>query len=529
MRFILHHFSCQSARFFRIGFFAIILLSLGISCSKQERQTTAGKQAIVARIGNNVITADEFRLSYETGFGNLKTGSDRKRTYLKYMIKERLLAQEGYRLGLDKSERVKTLERRLLDELLIESLLETEVKSKIKITPEEIRREINKSKVSFKYRYWAEDSYRKAQAVSEAMRRRGYAEVLNDMLSKDPEKRISPHKFESKYLTYLEIPPELLEAIKDLPIGEISDPVPLNGKYFIFQVLDIRRSGVTENEYKSRAGSFEQIIFQRKYQQAIARYVSQILQPRQVVAKGTAFQLLANAIREWQKTEKDKREDFDRAIRHGDSRQPALNALKNALNDPMITYSDGSISVAEFLKEFNLTKFLSQKNLEQNFIGHLQEAVKLAIRDHFLVEQAKQKNLQNTAKVQQELARWRNKWTYQEMRHRLIKNIDLKEEEVREYFRTHQTKYRLRWDKKPQLAAFAKKARQDAYLQKELNLLNRQIESLKKQFPVEINQAVLDTIKVIDFQKSHWATFQVFQMGTNRPLCPVVDPEWAGE
>lgn len=517
----------ENARRIIAGLFAFLLFLLPLSCTKKTEEPTPKKALILARVGNQVITADEFRQSYETAFGHLKSGPNPKQTYLDYMIKERLLAIEGYRMGMDKSERVKRLERRLLNELLIESLLNREIKSKIKITPEEIRREINKSKVSFKFRYWVEDDLEKAKAIAREMRQRGYAEVVDDLLRQNPEKRINPKKYETRYLTYLEISSELLDAIKDLPVGEISDPVLLHRKYYIFQVLDIRRRGITENEYKSKASSFEQIIFHRKYQEAIARYVSTLMEPKQVVTKGESFRLLANALREWEQMDEKERGNFREAVQKSDNRHPALKELKDHLNQTMVSYSGGEISLGDFLKEFNPARVTGKENEHPDFKTRLHNAVKQTIRDHFLAEEAKKKGLQEAPEVRETLTRWRNKWVFNEMREHLTREVNLSKEEVKEYFETHKSRYKMRRDVEPQLAGFLQQARLDALREKERQILNRKIEALMKKYPMEINQTVLDTLTVVDFKKSRWATFQVFQMGTNRPASPTVDPGWA--
>ena len=519
-------FKCAFTRLKLAGLFSLLFLIIFTFCSKKSDHPAGKEDQILARIGNEVITVDEFSRNYETGFGNLKTGEDRKGTYLNYMINERLLALEGYRLGLDKSERVKTRERRLLNELLIETLLNKEVRSKVKVTPDEIRQEINKAKVSFKFRYWTEDNLQKAEEVVRDMRQRGYAAVVDDLLNRNPEKHINPRKFETRYLTYMEISSELLDAIKDLPVGEISDPVLLHGKYYIFQVLDIRRSAVTENEYKSKASSFEQIIFYRKYQQAIARYVSNLMEPRQVVTRGDAFGLLAKALQEWQEAGEEEGDDFLRAVLKSDSHRPAMKNLKDHLDQVIVAYADGSISLKDFLKEFNPLRLNDKEYDGLNFNARLARVIKLAIRDHFLAEEAKKMGLQEDTAVRKTLARWRNKWVFEETRDYLTRKVNLSEEEVKRYFETHRMHYKLSKNANPQLAGFLKKARRDALRDKERQILIEKIEELKKEYPVEINRTILDTLRVIDFRKSRWATFQVFQMGTNRPASPVVDPAW---
>ncbi|MCB0297407.1 MAG: peptidyl-prolyl cis-trans isomerase, partial [Calditrichaeota bacterium] len=266
------------------------------SCSREKPDPEA---RIVARVGDKTITVREFRRNYEAGFAHLKTGPDRKRTYLDYMIKEELLALEGYRRGFDQSESVQNAQAKLLNELMVEALIEREVKSKITVSMDEIKDAINKSKVSFKFRYWPESSREKAQQIAAAMRERGYAEVVDEQLRNNPERQINPQDFETDYKNWMEVSPEVLEAIKDLPYGDISDPVEIDGQYLVFQVLDIRRQGVTTNEYIGKASTFEQMVYYRKLQEAVTRYVSDLMSPKNVVTRGESMKLLANAVLEW--------------------------------------------------------------------------------------------------------------------------------------------------------------------------------------------------------------------------------------
>ncbi|MBD3289578.1 hypothetical protein GF337_12305, partial [candidate division KSB1 bacterium] len=71
---------------FRIILVVIILIAALQNCGKKE------PQVVLAKVGDNVITADEFRYNYEFGLPHLKQGKNPKESYLNYMIKEELLA-----------------------------------------------------------------------------------------------------------------------------------------------------------------------------------------------------------------------------------------------------------------------------------------------------------------------------------------------------------------------------------------------------------------------------------------------------
>lgn len=507
--------------------FALFLTIL--SCTQQDTPRQDAVGAVVAIIGDQVITAKEFRNDYEVGFAHLKMGDDPKRTYLEYMIKEKLLALKGYELGLGESEYVRNNEAQLLNELMVEAVLEKEVKSKIRVTEEEIRDEINKSKVSFKFRYWVEPNLDRANRVAAAMRERGYADVLNDIIQSNPEARMGPRQYESDYLTHLEVPAEVLDAIKDLPYGDISDPLELDGKYFIFQVLDIRRSAVTENEYKSRASTFEQIIFYNKYQEAVNGYIAELMQPQNVVTKAEAFNLVGNALNEWLKIDRSSRGYFPARVRGAADDYPAMKALKENLNMTFFTHKTGRLTIDEFLPFLNTPRLTRQLGKDNDFGKTLHWEVRNAIRDYFLVQRAKQLDLQRSARVQQELSLWRDKWVYDVTRRHLSQNLEIEDHWVRSYFEENKHLYKTHQDNEPQFASVRNQVKGDAYRHRVNLLLNKEVETLKKRFSIEINEAVLDTITVVDFKKSPWATMQIFKAGTGRPAAPMVDPFWEPE
>ncbi len=496
----------------------IFTLLIIFSCSKKEnKHSDSGNDAIVAWVGDKTITVKDFRYNYEFGFAHLKKGNNPKKSYLEYMIKEKILTLEGYRLNFDKSEYVQNERSKLIDELLAESLIDKEVRNKIKVTPEEIRKAITKSSVSFKLRYWAEPTLESAQAVCEAMREYGYAEVVGDILQNNPEVKIDVKKFETDYLTHLEISEEIHDVIKDLPYGEISDPIEIDAQYLIVQLLDIRRKGITENEIKSKMPTFQQIIYYQKFKKETQRYTTEFMTPKKIVTKGEAFSRLSKAIIEWEKIKKDTGLKFLESVKQASEDQAALKSLKDHFNKTFMTYEGGELSVREFIDEFDPSYIKVDPDKGVNSREAINNAVALSIRDHFFVKEARQQELQNTLKVKNKLAQWTAKWVYDEARRDFTSDVKVDEQQFEVFFKKN---------KEPTFGEFGKLAKRDAYLQRALAVLNDKTENLKKDFPVKINFAVLDTITVTDFEKSRWANIQVFNAGTNRPAVPTVDPAW---
>ena len=503
------------------------LLLTVISCDYFKKS----KQPVVAEVGRRIITVDGFRRNYEFGLSNLKTGPDRKLSYLNCMINETILSQQGYRLGLQNSERVKRLEQDLIDELLVEAWFDHAVSSKITVTPQEIREAINKAKVSWKLRYWYEPNAEFAGRVREAMVERGYAAVVDEILASNPEVQVKPKDFETGYLTYLDVSDELLDAIQNLPMGEISQPIEMQGGYFLFQVVDIRRQGVTEYEYQDRAESYRQILYYRKLNKAAAVYTSQYMTPKQVTTKGEPFRLMADAVQHWAKEKTSaERTDFLAAARSAQPADGRLYELSQRLGQTLVVFKGGSWTVEDFLKQFNPGKLHKLFNDRSRLRSALSEEIALKVRDHFFAQEARAKKLDRLPSVQSQLTEWRDKWVFEECRRYYGQGVgEVDEKQAADFFNLHQSYYKMRPDDTPLLADNLKRVQRDAFHQNMLSRLQQVIDSLKVSYPVVIHHEVLDTLQTIEFAKSRWATLQVYKRSSNRLAVPIVDPGWGAK
>lgn len=504
---------------------SILLLTFNLlilNCTKKPDS----EQTIVARVGEKTITVNDFKYNYEFGLPHLKQSPDRKRSYLEFIIKEQMLSLEGYRLGLDESERVQRLEDDLLEELLVEELFEKEVHEKIKISPEQIREAVTKSKVKWKLRYWVEPAPDYANSVCQAMRQRGYSAVVSDILNNNPEVKLELEDFETDYLTWLDVSTELLDAIKDLPIGEISDPVEINGLYFIFQMVDIRREPLTEYEIQHRAESYRQTLFYRKVKENAARFVSNFMTPKNVVTNGDAFRKLSSALFEWHKKQEQLPENFMQAVESAAEKESALFDLKNNLNRTLVSFENGKWTIQDFLSRFDVNSIKANFQDKNEYREALNQQIAVKVRNHFFVKEAEKRGLHKSLSVKKELQAWQDKWVYEEARQQYLQNLKITDDQARTYFDRYKDKYKIRWDDEPKFEDFINQAKRDAYIQNAQSILNQKIDSLKQIYPIVIYQAVLDTIVVIDFEKSRWASFQIFKRSSGRMARPIVDPAW---
>ncbi|MCZ6819634.1 MAG: peptidylprolyl isomerase [Calditrichaeota bacterium] len=477
----------------------ILVFQVCLGCNRKQ---TDSEPDIVAQVGARTITAQEFRLNYEFGFAHLKKTPDKKLSYLECMINETLLSMEGYRLGLDKTERVQDLEARLLQELLVEELLRTQVSETITVSDEEIRDAITRSKVRWRLRYWVEPDFDAADRVHQKMQRQGYANVVQELLTNN-EVGFAPKDFETDYLTWLDVPPELLDAIKNLQIGEISNPIELNQVYFLMQVIDIRSEAISEYDYQYTHARFEQILFHRKLKSETTRFISEFMTPKNVVVKGGAFRTLADALAEWQQ-QNDNTLTFSEAIAEAGGKEPALQKLQIHLGEVLATFDEGRWSLKDFIGRIDPARLKTKSTGKQRFREHLKREIAITVRNYLMAKEAASEGLHKSPAVQNQLRAWRDKWVYEEMRRSYLKRNGVD----------------------PPSTELANPAKPDAHLEQTQVLLEQKIELLKKTNTVRINETVLDTISVTDFEKSRWANVFLFKNSSRRLAVPTVDPAW---
>lgn len=451
---------------------------------------------VIARVGGTLITTDEFRLCYEAGLPELKKGAttrDRKRAFLDAMINEKLLAVRGYDLGLDNTPGVRTSELLLRQELLVSALIDADVKAGISIPDSVVRDAITRSSVSFRFRYWAEPTMERAEAVAAAMRVKGFAAVTSDLAAHNPEFGLDPQKLETGYVTWLDLAEPLLHAIQNLERGVISDPVELDGAYFIFQVLDIRRTGLTENELIDRAPTMRKVLVARALQEGTKQYVAAAMIAKSIVTRGPAFRMLAAAIAEWRMRDTSARRPFTETVGLVKDDSSAMGKLLLHLDDTLVVSRDGSIPLRGMLALMNYKYVLSVTGNDPALPGNVNTAIAVAARDYFLALDAQGRKLDRLPSVREETRMWKDRWVYEATRDRL---------------RAAPPGDRL-------ITPGAKA------------MLQQTADSVRAHVRISIDYSVLDTMQVSDEGAKPGMMMQMIKGGVGRMAAPVIDPLWA--
>jgi hypothetical protein len=496
-------------------FFIPIVIILLTACSSADKE-----EAWVARVGDDVITAEEFRLNYEFGFPQYKTGDDPKRNYLEKMIAEKLIAAEARKLKLDTLSSIRNAVATVKRERLIEEVFNVKVMDEIRISDEELKAEINKSAVSFQFRFLPALSKEQAQKLKNTAESESYEQALS-MISNDlGQAPADPNDLLSSYVKAEDIDPELLAIIQDLPLQEYSEPVPYQGGWYVFQVTNLRRTPLSDYDYETKSVSYRKVLYNRKAMEGATGFISGLMEPMDLRTKRQVFNKLNPAFYDWYK-DKTLSGDIYTQVMQGDEAWHLL--IRQNLDEVLVETAHGNWTVRRWLQHFDPGLYQLRPDSFEYFSRQFANVVALVVRDYYLLDMALDEDMDEKKAIQREVRQWEDKWLFQELRARTLDQVEFTNASVQAFLNQNPERFGyesgqlISLEELPELQL--KRIRKD--------FLNHQVmkkaEEVRTRIPVEINTAVLDTIQV---SKEQRIPVQLFKQNSNRMAFPVVDPNW---
>ncbi len=486
-----------------------------LSCKAGETE-----EPWVARVGDEAITAEEFRLNYEFGFPQYKKGEQPKRNYLDKMIAEKLLAAEARNLSLDTLSSIRNAVATLKRERLIEEVFNVKVMDEITISEEEIRAEINKSAVSFQFRFLPAFSRQQAQQLKSKAEEEGFDQALG-MISNDMGNApLDPSDMQSSFVKAEDIDPQLLDIIQELPVQEYSEPVQYQGAWYVFQVTNLKRVPLSESDYSTKSVSYRKVLYNRKAMEGATEFISGLMEPMNLRTKRTVFNKLNPAFYDRYKQETLSGDILSQVLQ-GDEAWHLL--IRQNLDEVLVETAYGTWTVRRWLQHFDPGLYQLRPDSYEYFTTRFADVVALVVRDYYLLDMARDEDMERKKVVQREVRQWEDKWLFQELRARLLSDVEFTNQKVQAFLDANRQRFGYEPDQAislEQLPELQLKRVRKEYLNHQILM---QTEELRSRIPVEINTAVLDTIQV---SKEQRIPVQLFKQNSNRMAFPMLDPNW---
>ncbi len=502
------------------------------SCSrKPETEAEREKKIVLVRVGSREITAEEFRYIYEFSPGPFRLNDDPRGTILSYLIKERMLALEGYRRGFHKTPYVRRRVKHRRYNDLLEAFYRKHVHGRVRIPEEKLREAIKRSTIKYRLRVWPTKTREEAERALAEARQLGFPEFIRRKLNQREVPAQDVRNFETDWLDFLDIKPKYFRAIKDLPIGEISDPIPYGDGYALFQVIDLQREGIREDElergprYKRMRDRLHDIIAD-----SIAHaLMDSILTPLQVRVRGRVVEELLPPLRRWLRHGLPPHGSLVDYLENPDTTAGYLDSLRALLDRTLVQYKGGRKTVRDYIDYMDYFRFtpraMAWRSPQEFRNAILTEIGRMIKRDKY-VEIAESEGFLDTSWVAEDLRLWEEKWTYEAFRWHLVDGIEITEEEMRDWFAHHWRELEVANVDSTRFDSYRVEVYNEILHRKQMEIINAELEKIRDRYPVWVNEEYLRKMKFTDDEGGRGVTLIVRRRFTGDQDFPVLDLNW---
>ncbi len=400
---------------------------------------------VVARVGDDEISVEEFRtrFSFTPHLGRRPSLEFGKGQVLASLIGERILAQEGKRLGVDSDPHIQRFTKEIEDEATVEALFEKEVGSKVTVSEEELRRAYLRSKQELEVEYLtfddkeaAQKAYQKVKAGEEF--RRVAREVLafgSDGVKAVPKKTVK----------WGQADPRLEDVVFQLQPGQVSQPLTIDGVTLLLHLVN-RKTDIftTRQDFEQRRPSLERILRRRKKEALFADYLRKVMGRTRLRVSGRTFAAVvkeleqaANLNERWAQA-KDGR---PQSINPRDL-EAASNNLGDLLDQPFARFSDGrQWTVRDFLQKLRVGPYPLNYRSERTLVASLREAIGRMAELERLAQEGRRQGLDQSTYVRREVAMWHDSIVAERLRKQLTDSVQVTPEEVAAFYHRNHRKY----------------------------------------------------------------------------------------
>ena len=509
----------------------IIIVIIGLfifSCSSDKHESP--EDVIIAKVGDRVITAKDFKSSFEFSFAPFRTGSNPREIYLNYMIKELLIANEGYAQGFDKSPYVKSRFKNRLDNNLLQSFYTKYVHGKVNIPDDKIEEATKRATIKFRMMIWPLPSLDKANAAYKEASKSDLEDYVEKQISKLEIENVKKINFETDWMDFLDLRPELLAEIQNLEIGKTSTPIPYNGGYALFQVLGINREPIKSDElkYGARRKRIEARLFNIESDKIIHNLMDSLLTPLDVRAKNKTIDLIVEPLFRWVKAGIPEYGSIVQNLKEAkDTSQSYILELKKLLPELLATTSNGKITVEDYFNYMNYHRRiinLSQSPLDMK--NRLVTEIGTMIKNNAFIDIAEKEGFQDSIDIVRDMKLWEQKWTYDIYRKNLVENIIVTEDEMKSFFKDRWKELNIANVDSTKFKHYENDVYNALLFEKHSKLLESELALLKERYDVWINEEALNKLELSDGPKTMETSLFATKNFTGEKIVPDADMKW---
>ncbi|MBN2280308.1 MAG: SurA N-terminal domain-containing protein [Candidatus Marinimicrobia bacterium] len=330
----------------------------------------------VAKIGDRVITANEFAEAYEFSSRQItsKEKSEARQAVLDRMIDRILLAEKAEEMNLAATD---TVMQRAIDlyrrQAINRELYQKYVRKPVLINEDEERNAFLRSQMTLYVKHYISDSENDIQTILQGKKPFRHSPLYPGVNTIETEV-YGPVDL----ISWNDTPSEIEELLYNLPVGEYSKPFLENQKYHLFQVVDYEKQVIVrDSEFQINRESIHGILRKRKETKLAQQFIQSVMKSENLVIKASALNSLTEAI--WQNRPTNDKQQMKYIP---DEEIKFLTLDKQVLAGQSIAvFESGTMTVADILFNYKVKPQPVRYDSEQALRESLKNAVAFYVRE----------------------------------------------------------------------------------------------------------------------------------------------------
>lgn len=381
--------------------FIVLLFALSINIHSQK------KDEVLAKVGEKVITADEFKnrfeLSPQIKRKNSEKGIQKAKEELLYtLIAEKLMAIEAEKLGYDSSISMKMNYVPMEKMNVRDAVYKKEIKSKVELN----NKKFSEGLTLANKKYFVDYIYsQNKEAIDSA-----YQIQLNSKNYDSTAALIKNVEFvkEPYEVTYGKMAIEPETAIFALKKNEFTKPQESPDGWYIFRLLNI--SGAEYKSIDERVSLVEKTVKNRTEDSLYDSFWNSFFKNKRVITDGNLFWYTADSLQklvEYVKNRDSVAENQKIQIGDDDFIKFKNSLSPDSLKKDFIKFDKNPMTLNDFLNLFMFEGFYAYSS-DINYIAeHLNQRVKRQIEMELLTRYGYELGLQNADEVKSSTEMWK--------------------------------------------------------------------------------------------------------------------------
>jgi parvulin-like peptidyl-prolyl isomerase len=405
--------------------FSSSALVIGIGCGKSTNDP------IVAKVGDDEITVSVVNNFFDkmgVTFTSAEEEFRAKRDALDSLIDYKLMIKGAYAANLDKDTEVDQLVNSEKSNFMFDELYRQEILPKVSVSDKEVEEFYDRLKVEYHLTHILVSTQKEADSIAAEIKKGADFGGIARAISLDQSSAVRGGDLD--FISWgMQVDPEFRDAAFKLSVGQTSDPVKTSYGWHIIRLLETREAQQLGDKAQLLP-AIRDLLKSRKSSEVEAAFLKQIEERAQVEINTEATQMLMDRLDQfYPKT-------LGSAARP-DNFFPQTELLKPfELQMVLASYQGGEVTVEDYLKK--IANVAEAYRPRFNDSDSLKKVIfRLELRN-IMEYEAGQRNVEQETEYQKRIMDFREGLMADRfVRTTLGRNIEVDEDEIREYYNSH--------------------------------------------------------------------------------------------